>query len=60
MGLFTGKKGMVLGVANDYSIAWAISRYMLDEGAEIGFTHLPGDKMEAGCGNWPNRRARNW
>ncbi len=46
MGLFTGKKGMVLGVANDFSIAWAISRKLLDEGAEIGFTHLPGDKME--------------
>lgn len=46
MGLFTGKKGVVLGVANDYSIAWAISRFMLDEGAEIGFTHLPGEKME--------------
>ena len=37
---------MVLGVANDYSIAWAISQKLLDEGAEIGFTHLPGDKME--------------
>lgn len=46
MGLFTGKKGLVLGVANDYSIAWAISKRLLDEGAEIGFTHLPGDKME--------------
>src|SRR5271167_4493238 len=46
MGLFTGKKGMVFGVANDFSIAWAISRKLLDEGAEIGFTHLPGDKME--------------
>ena len=46
MGLFTGKKGLVLGVANDYSIAWAISKRMLDEGAEIGFTHLPGEKME--------------
>ena len=46
MGLFTGKRGMVLGVANDYSIAWAISRKLLDEGAEIGFTHLPGEKME--------------
>ncbi len=46
MGLFTGKKGLVLGVANDYSIAWAISRKLLDEGAEIGFTHLPGEKME--------------
>jgi enoyl-[acyl-carrier protein] reductase I len=46
MGLFTGKKGLVLGVANDYSIAWAISQKLLAEGAEIGFTHLPGDKME--------------
>src|SRR6516225_8849288 len=46
MGIFTGKKGMVLGVANDFSIAWAITRKLLDEGAEIGFTHLPGDKME--------------
>ncbi|APW59320.1 enoyl-ACP reductase FabI [Paludisphaera borealis] len=46
MGMFTGKKGMVLGVANDFSIAWAITRKLLDEGAEVGFTHLPGDKME--------------
>lgn len=46
MGLFSGKKGLVLGVANDFSIAWAISKRLLDEGAEIGFTHLPGDKME--------------
>ena len=46
MGLFTGKKGMVLGVANDFSIAWAITKKLLDEGAEVGFTHLPGEKME--------------
>jgi enoyl-[acyl-carrier protein] reductase I len=46
MGLFDGKKGMVLGVANDYSIAWAISQQLHAQGAEIGFTHLPGDKME--------------
>jgi enoyl-[acyl-carrier protein] reductase I len=46
MGMFSGKKGLVLGVANDFSIAWAITRKLLDEGAEIGFTHLPGDKME--------------
>ena len=44
--MFSGKKGLVLGVANDFSIAWAITRKLLDEGAEIGFTHLPGDKME--------------
>src|SRR5438309_12013111 len=46
MGLFSWKKGIVLGVANDYSIAWAISQKLLAEGAEIGFTHLPGEKME--------------
>ncbi len=46
MGLFSGKTGLVLGVANDYSIAWAISQKILAEGGEIGFTHLPGEKME--------------
>ncbi len=46
MGLFTGKKGLVLGVANDFSIAWAITKHLLDQGAEVGFTHLPGEKME--------------
>src|SRR5215469_17543736 len=46
MGLFAGKKGLVLGLANDFSIAWAISKKLHEEGAELGFTHLPGDKME--------------
>src|SRR5271169_3585783 len=46
MGLFSGKKGLILGVANDFSIAWAIARKLHEEGAELGFTHLPGDKME--------------
>ena len=46
MGLFSGKKGLVLGIANDFSIAWAITQKLLAEGAEVGFTHLPGEKME--------------
>jgi len=46
MGLFSGKKGMILGVANDFSIAWAITQKLLAEGADVGFTHLPGEKME--------------
>ncbi|TWT55447.1 Enoyl-[acyl-carrier-protein] reductase [NADH] FabI [Thalassoglobus neptunius] len=41
MGLFEGKKGIVLGIANDHSIAWAITQQLFAEGAEIGFTHLP-------------------
>jgi enoyl-[acyl-carrier protein] reductase I len=41
MGLFTGKTGLVMGVANDRSIAWAMSESLVAEGAELGFTHLP-------------------
>jgi enoyl-[acyl-carrier protein] reductase I len=41
MGLFDGKKGLIFGIANDRSIAAAISRELHDEGAEMGFTHLP-------------------
>ena len=46
MGLFTGKIGLVLGVANDHSIAWAVSQALLDEGAELAFTHLPSPSSE--------------
>ena len=41
MGLFAGKKGLVLGVANDRSIAWAIANKIIQEGGICGFTHLP-------------------
>lgn len=41
MGLVSGKKGLVFGIANDHSIAWAITEQLHQEGAEIGFTHLP-------------------
>lgn len=42
---FEGKKGLILGVANENSIAWAIAKRILDAGGEIGFTHLP-DKAD--------------
>jgi len=41
MQLFAGKKGLVLGVANDHSIAWSIATVAMDEGAVCGFSHLP-------------------
>jgi len=41
MGLFDGKKGLILGVANDRSIAWWIAKKIMEEGGECGFTHLP-------------------
>jgi enoyl-[acyl-carrier protein] reductase I len=44
--MFSGKTGLVLGVANDRSIAWAMSEALHAEGAELAFTHLPGQSSE--------------
>ena len=41
MGLFESKKGLVLGVANDRSIAWAIAKEIMDQGGHCGFSHIP-------------------
>jgi len=41
MGQFDGKKGLILGVANDHSIAWAIATEIMEQGGVCGFTHLP-------------------
>lgn len=41
MGLFEGKKGLILGVANDRSIAWYIAKFIMEQGGVCGFTHLP-------------------
>jgi enoyl-[acyl-carrier protein] reductase I len=43
---FKGKRGLVLGVANKRSIAWAIARRLADEGAELAFT-FQGERIEA-------------
>jgi enoyl-[acyl-carrier protein] reductase I len=41
MGMFDGKKGLILGVANDRSIAWAIAQQIMQQGGVCGFSHLP-------------------
>ncbi len=46
MGMFTGKTGLVMGVANDHSIAWAISKALFDEGASLAFTHFRSPSAE--------------
>ena len=38
-GLMSGKRGLVMGVANDHSIAWGIARMLASQGAEIAFTY---------------------
>ena len=37
--LMKGKKGLVMGVANDHSIAWGMARALHDAGAELAFTY---------------------
>ena len=44
-GLMTGKRGLIMGVANDRSIAWGIAKAAADQGAELGFT-FQGEALE--------------
>lgn len=37
--LMTGRKGLIMGVANDHSIAWGIARTLHRHGAELAFTY---------------------
>jgi len=46
MGLLEGKKGLILNIANDRSIAWHIAKAAMGEGADCGFGYLPTEKME--------------
>ena len=39
MSLMTGKRGLVMGVANDRSIAWGIAKALADAGAELAFSY---------------------
>ena len=45
MSLMKGKKGLVMGVANERSIAWGISQKLAEAGAELAFTYL-GDALK--------------
>ena len=38
-GLMSGKRGLVMGVANDHSIAWGIAKALAGEGAALAFTY---------------------
>ena len=38
-GLMQGKRGLIMGVANDHSIAWGIAKILAEHGAELAFTY---------------------
>lgn len=40
--LMKGKRGLIMGVANDRSIAWGIARILAGQGAELAFTYQGG------------------
>ena len=37
--LMQNKKGLIMGVANDRSIAWGIAKKLAEQGAEVAFTY---------------------
>ncbi|TLS68280.1 enoyl-ACP reductase [Mariprofundus erugo] len=45
MGMLEGKKGLILGVANNKSIAWGVAQAARREGARLAFNYL-GEQME--------------
>lgn len=47
MGLFEGKQGLITGVFNKQSIAWAIAERVMQEGGVCGFSYMP-DKDDDG------------
>ena len=44
-GLMEGKKGLILGLANDKSIAWGIATALHQQGAKLAFTYQ-GEALE--------------
>ena len=46
--MLDGKKGLVMGVANKRSIAWAIARAAADAGARLAFTYQGGEARREG------------
>src|SRR3546814_20990097 len=44
-GLMAGKRGLIMGLANDKSLAWGISRQLAAQGAELAFSYQ-GDTLE--------------
>jgi enoyl-[acyl-carrier protein] reductase I len=38
-GLMAGKRGLIMGLANDKSISWGIAKQLADHGAELAFSY---------------------
>ena len=58
-GLMRGKRGLILGVANNRSIAWGIARACRDHGADLAFTYQ-GDALKNESSRWPRKSTALW
>ena len=58
-GLMQGKRGLVMGVANDHSIAWGIAKMLHEHGAKLAFTYQ-GDALAKRVKPLADRSARRW
>lgn len=45
MGIMAGKRGLIMGLANDKSLAWGIAKALAEQGAELAFSYQ-GPMME--------------
>ncbi|HEY6870809.1 MAG TPA: SDR family oxidoreductase, partial [Novosphingobium sp.] len=44
-GLMAGKRGLIMGLANDKSLAWGIAQKLHEQGAELAFSYQ-GEALE--------------
>ena len=53
------KRGLVMGVANDHSIAWGVARTLAANGAKLAFTYQ-GESLARGSSRWRLQSAPTW
>lgn len=53
--LMAGKRGLIMGLANDKSIAWGIAKACADAGAELAFSYQGEALKKNAWSHWPLR-----
>jgi enoyl-[acyl-carrier-protein] reductase (NADH) len=56
-GLMQGKRGLIMGLANEKSLAWGIAQKLAEHGAELAFSYQ-GEALERACARSPSSSAR--
>ena len=57
--LMAGKRGLIMGVANNRSIAWGIAKACARHGAELALP-IRAMRSRSGSSRWPPSSARSW